>query len=131
METAHQILFNTHILYSLALGLWAAIIAARKENIVGGNYWGAMLTYALLAALILLIGIFLLASGYQPRSGRVIVYVLYMFWLAIIMPGTFTMLRGRDDRSAAIAFAILAFFNFSTSISMIERELVGPWIAAT
>ncbi len=130
METIHQILFNTHILYSLALGLWAAVIAARKEAI-GGNYWGAVLTYAILAGAILLIGMLLLASGYQPRSSRVIVYVLYMFWLAIIMPGTFTMLRGRDDRSAAIAFALLAFFNFSTSISMIERELVGPWVEMT
>ncbi|MCY4019906.1 MAG: hypothetical protein OXG39_10915 [Chloroflexi bacterium] len=130
METIHQILFNTHILYSLALGLWATVIAARKDPI-SGHYWGAMLTYALLAGAILLIGILLLATGFQPRSGRVIVYVLYMFWLAIIMPGTFTMLRGRDDRSAAIAFALLAFFNFSTSISMIERELVGPWIELT
>ena len=130
METIHQILFNTHILYSLVLGLWATIIAARKDPI-SGNYWGAMLTYALLAGVTLLIGLLLLATGYQPRSGRVIVYVLYMFWLAIIMPGTFTMLKGRDDRSAAIAFALLAFFNFSTSISMIERELVGPWIELT
>lgn len=130
MDTIHQILFNAHILYSLALGLWATIIAARKEPI-GGNYWGAMLTYALLAGATLLVGVLLLATGFQPRSGRVVVYVLYMFWLVIIMPGAFTMLRGRDDRSAAIAFALLGFFNFSTSISMIERELVGPWIELT
>lgn len=127
MESLHQILFNAHILYSLALGLWATVIAARKEPI-GGNFWGAMLTYALLAGVTLAAGIVLLTTGYQPRSGRVIIYALYMFWLVIIMPGTFTMLRGRDDRAAAIAFALLAFFNFSTSISMIERELVGPWI---
>lgn len=128
METFHQILFNAHILYSLALGLWAAVVAARKDPI-SGQFWGAMLTYALLAGATLLVGAALLATGHEPRSGRVIVYVLYMFWLVIIMPGTFTMLKGRDDRSAAIAFAVLAFFNFSTSISMIQRELVGPWDA--
>lgn len=129
MDAIHAILFNMHILYSLALGIWATVIAARKQAISGG-YWGAMLTYALLAGLILLVGMALLLSGQQPRSGRVAVYILYMLWLAIIMPGLFSLIRGRDDRSAAIAFAVLAGFNFSTSLSMIERSLVGPWIAA-
>ena len=123
----HGILFNMHILYSFALAVWATVLAARKQPI-SGNYWGAMVTYALLAGGILLVGIVLLLSGLQPRSGRVIVYVLYMLWLAIIMPGLFSLMQGRDDRRAAIAFAILAFFNFSTSLSMIERALVGPWI---
>ena len=129
MDSIHEILFNMHILYSLALGIWAASLAARKETL-SGHYWGAMLTYALLAGLILLVGIALLLSGQQPRSGRVLVYILYMLWLAVIMPGLFSLMHGRDDRQAAIAFAILAFFNFSTSLSMIERALVGPWVAA-
>ena len=129
MDSIHEILFNTHILYSLALGIWATAIAARKQAI-SGHYWGAMLTYALLAGVVLLVGIGLLLSGQQPRAGRVAVYILYMLWLAVIMPGLFSLLRGRDDRSAALAFALLAFFNFSASLSMIERSLVGPWTAA-
>jgi hypothetical protein len=52
-----------------------------------------------------------------------------MAWLVIIMPGLYSMLRGRDDRSAAIAFSILSFFNAATSISMFQREIIGPWIA--
>ena len=130
MAILHQILFNAHILYSLALGIWAAVFAARKGTVTG-NFWGAMLTYALLALATLALGIVMLLSGFQPRSERIVVYVLYMLWLAIIMPGLFTMMRGRDDRGAAIAFAVLAFFNFSTSLSMIERELVGPWVAVS
>ena len=130
MADLHQILFNAHIMYSLALGIWAAVIGARRETLPG-NYWGAMLVYAGLAAAALLIGLGLLLSGYELRSGRVVVYLLYMFWLVIIFPGLFTMLRGRDDRSAAIAFTLLGFFNCFTSISMIQRELVGPWILST
>lgn len=130
MAAIHQILFNAHILYSLALGVWAVVIAARRDSI-SGQYWGAILTYAIFAACILLVGIVMLFTGIQPRSGRIVVYILYMLWLAIIMPGLFSLLRGRDDQSAALAFALLAFFNFSTSLSMIERELVGPWIAAS
>ena len=129
MAAIHQILFNAHILYSLALAVWAAVIAARRDTITG-HYWGAILTYAILAAVTLLVGVVMLFTGLQPRSGRIVVYILYMLWLAIIMPGLFSLLRGRDDRSAALAFALLAFFNFSTSLSMIERELVGPWVAA-
>ncbi len=129
MDSLHAILFNMHILYSLALGIWATATAARKQPI-SGHYWGAMLTYALLAGVILLVGMALLLFGQQPRSGRVVVYILYMLWLAIIMPGLFSLMRGRDDRQAALAFAVLAFFNFSTSLSMMERELVGPWIAS-
>ena len=129
MDAVHEILFNMHILYSLALGIWAAAIAVKKQAI-SGHYWGAMLTYALLAGAALLVGIILLLSGQQPRSGRIAVYILYMLWLAIIMPGLFSLMRGHDDRRAALAFALLAFFNFSTSLSMIERELVGPWVTA-
>ena len=130
MAALHQILFNAHILYSLALGVWAAAIAARRDNI-SGHYWGAILTYAILAAVILVVGVVMLFSDMQPRSGRIVVYLLYMLWLAIIMPGLFSLLKGRDDRSAALAFALLGFFNFFTSLSMIERELVGPWVAAS
>ena len=77
----------------------------------------------------LLVGAALLLSGLQPRSGRVVVYLLYMLWLAIIMPGLFSLMSGRDDRHAALAYALLAFFNFGTTLSMMERELAGPWVA--
>lgn len=128
MADLHQILFNMHIMYSLALGFWAAFMAG-KQRPISGNYWGAVVTYALLAAATLAIGVALLLTGYQPRSGRVVVYLLYMLWLAIIMPGLFSLMSGRDDKRAALAYALLAFFNFTTSLSMMERELVGPWVA--
>ncbi|MCY3978012.1 MAG: hypothetical protein OXG23_07920 [Chloroflexi bacterium] len=128
MAEIHQILFNMHILYSLALGIWAAYTAGRRATI-SGHYMGAVATYALLAGVTLAVGAALLASGMQPRSGRVLVYVLYMLWLAIIMPGLFSLMSGRDDEGAALTYALLAFFNFTTSLSMMERELVGPWVS--
>jgi hypothetical protein len=59
---------------------------------------------------------------------RTTVYFLYMAWLVIIMPGLYSLLRGRDDRSAAIAFSLLSFFNVFTSISMFQRGLIAPWL---
>ena len=73
-----------------------------------------------------LIGVIMTIQGLRPE--RIVTYYLYMSWLVIIMPGLFSLLRGRDDRNAAIAFSILAFFNATTSFSMQQRAIIGPWL---
>lgn len=100
-------------------------MAVRNQSI-SGNFWGAVATITILAGLVLLVGIIMAAGGL--RLARMNIYFLYMAWLLVIMPGLFTLLRGRDDRSAAIAFSILSFFNAVTSFSMWQRGLVGPWL---
>jgi hypothetical protein len=128
LDAIHTILFNMHIFYSLILGIWGAVMAARDESI-SGNYWGAVATGTILAGIVLLIGIILTLMGL--RTSRMFTYFLYMAWLVVIMPGLYSMLRGRDDRSAAIAFSILSFFNAATSISMFQRSIIGPWLPET
>lgn len=125
LNDLHNILFNTYILYALALGVWSALIAARDDSI-SGNFWGAVGVSAILAGVVTLIGVIMTLQGLRPQ--RIVIYYLYMAFLIVIMPGLFTMLRGRDDRQAAIAFAILAFFNASTAFSMLQREILGPWL---
>ena len=127
MSDIHGILFNMQIIYSVFLGIWAAVSAAQGKSI-SGNFWGAVATYTILIAITFIMGIILALSGLRPKDGRLTLYFLYMGFLLVIMPGLFSMLRGRDDRSAGIAFAILAFFNASVSVSMVERSLVGPWL---
>jgi uncharacterized membrane protein YiaA len=80
-----------------------------------------------LAGAVLVIGIVLTLMGLRPADERLGLYYLYMAWLVVIMPGLFSMLRGRDDRSAALAFAMLAFFNAGVSFSMAQRGIIGPW----
>jgi hypothetical protein len=127
METIHNILFNMQIAYSVLLGVYAAALAARGQSI-SGNFWGAMLTYAGLNGVTLVVGIVLALSGYTVAAGgRIAIYFLYMAFLCVIMPGLFSLLKGRDDRSAAIAFSLLALFNASVSISMYQRGLV-TWV---
>jgi hypothetical protein len=125
LDTLHSALFNMHIMYSFVLGVWAAVMALRDRSI-SGNFWGAVATGTILALAVLLLGVVMTAQGL--RVSRMITYYLYMLWLVIIMPGLFTLLRGRDDRSAAIAFSFLSFFNTATSMSMFQRSLVGPWL---
>lgn len=125
LNDIHTVLFNMHIFYSIILGIWAAMMAARSQSI-SGNFWGAVATSAILAGITTLVGVVMALQGL--RVERVGVYFIYMSWLVIIMPGLYTMLRGRDDRAAAVAFAILSFFNAATSTSMFQRGLVGPWL---
>jgi CDP-diglyceride synthetase len=124
LNAIHSILFNMTILYSLLLGIWGAVMAARSESI-SGNYWGAVAINTILAAITLLVGLIMAAQGLRPP--RTFTYFIYMVWLVIIMPGLYSLLRGRDDRSAAIAFSILSFFNAATGASMFQRSVVGPW----
>lgn len=124
LNDAHSILFNAHILFSVALGIWAAMMAARNESI-SGNFWGAVATYTGLALIVTLIGIVMTLQGLRPQ--RLTLYFLYMAFLVVIMPGLFSLLHGRDDRSAGIAFSILALFNASVSMSMASRMVTGPW----
>ncbi|MCE2490637.1 MAG: hypothetical protein J4G17_11770 [Anaerolineae bacterium] len=120
----HAILFNMYILYMLALGIWAGSMSARDGSISGG-FWGAVAISASLAGVILLVGVALTLQGLRPQ--RALLYFLYMLFLLVIMPGLFSLLRGRDDRNAALAFSILALFNASTAFSMAQRSVTGPW----
>ncbi len=125
LNDIHSILFNAHILASLVLGFWSASVALRNQSI-SGNFWGAVFTSAIMAAVVLLVGVIMMLQGLRPE--RLTTYLLYMSWLIVIMPGLFSLLRGRDDRNAAIAFSILCFFNAATSVSMFQRNIIGPWV---
>jgi hypothetical protein len=125
LNDVHSILFNAYLLFTLALGAWSALMAARRESISGG-FWGAVATGAILAGVILVVGGIMFAQGL--RVERPSIYFLYMFWLMVIMPGLFTLLRGRDDSSAALAFSLLSFFNFFVALSMLQRGLISPWV---
>lgn len=128
MDAVHTILFNMLIIYSFLLGVYGTVLAARNEAI-SGNFWGAMAIFVGLALLTTLVGFINALGGARlaDPENRVGIYFLYMVFIVIIMPGLFSMLRGRDDRGAAIAFAVLALFNASVALSMATRGLV-TWL---
>ena len=111
MADLHGILFNMQTMYSFALGIYAAILSAGNRPL-SGNFWGSVVIYVGLNCVILATGIILALRGFTIESdGRIFIYFLYMMFLIVIMPGLFSMQRGKDDRSATIAFGLLAMFN--------------------
>lgn len=122
-----NILFNAYILFTAILGVWSLVMAVRDQPI-SGNFWGSVATITILAGMILSIGVIMYITGLRPE--RPLIYFLYMLFLVVIMPGLFTMLRGRDDRNAALAFSLLCFFNAATALSMVQRNVLGPWLPA-
>jgi uncharacterized membrane protein YhaH (DUF805 family) len=130
MSDIHNILFLMQTLYSFGLGLYASWLTAREQSL-SGNFWGSIGVYVILNIVVLIVGIILNIMGFTIQSGeRIFIYYLYMMFLIVIMPGLFSMLRGREDRSASMMFVALALFNASVSYSMIERGL-SVWVMAS
>ncbi|MFZ4814113.1 MAG: hypothetical protein ACOYL5_06245 [Phototrophicaceae bacterium] len=126
LTTVHEIFFNAILWFSGFLAVWGIVTSARNRGISGG-FWGAVALLTGLAAITTLIGVILALRGYNVVELRNNVYFLYMAWLVIIMPGMFAQLRGRDDSSAALAFALLAVFNLFVGLSIQSRGLV-TWL---
>jgi hypothetical protein len=125
----HTILFNMQMLYSFAIGVYAAWLGAR-QNPLTGNFWGTIAVYSILNTIVFVVGLILLFAGYQIQSGgRNFIYILYMLFLIIILPGIFAIMQGRDDKRAAITFGMVAMFNAAVSFSMMDRGLAS-WILA-
>lgn len=123
----HTILFNMQMLYSFAIGVYAAWLGARQTSL-SGNFWGTIAVYSILNIVVFVVGLILLFSGYHIQSGdRTFIYILYMLFLIVILPGLFAIMQGRDDNRAAITFGVVAMFNAAVSFSMMDRGL-ATWI---
>jgi hypothetical protein len=134
MEVIHQGLNTAYIIFSFILGMYAATIAGRNVPI-SGEFWGTMWTNTGLAALILIVALILSATGKKPvgidpeGSGesvpRVLVYYLYAVYFIISLPGAYAIMRGNDNRVAAIVFSFIGFFNAAAAYSAIARVVTG------
>lgn len=113
------IINSTYVLYCFALGLWAGILYWRDQPL-SGNFWGAMWLAPVLPTIELILGFIRAAGGAQYRT----VFWLYEIYFIIVLPGTFALLRGRDDRQAAAIFAGIAIFSALAAISTAQRNVI-------
>jgi hypothetical protein len=121
--TLGTIMHTAYTLFCFALGIWAGIQYVRNEGL-GGQFWGAMWTAAGMAVVGLLLWLGRSLSGEQLRG----VYLLYELYFIIVLPGTFALLKGRDDRVAAGIFCLISIFTALAAISAADptRHVVAP-----
>ncbi|MGJ3238521.1 MAG: hypothetical protein ACFE0Q_07425 [Anaerolineae bacterium] len=123
----HERLFFAQMFYSFAIGVYAAWLSAGKKEL-SGNFFGTIAVYSVLNLITFIIGLVLLFNGYHIASNdRTLIYILYMLYLIVILPGIFSIMSGRSDRSAGLIFGVSAMFNAAVSFSMFERGLAS-WI---
>jgi uncharacterized membrane protein YhaH (DUF805 family) len=112
----HTILNNAYTMFCFILGFWALITTIRNQPIPGG-FWGALVINGALPVIILILTILLQLGGLPPARGWV--YYLYLIFFVIVLPGTFALLRGRDDRGAAGIYAAIILF---TALAALTRS---------
>ena len=113
----HTILNTAYTLFCFILGFWALIVTVRNQPIPGG-FWGALVTNEGLAIAILIMTLLLQAGGLPPARGWL--YYLYLLFFVIVLPGTFALLRGRDDRTAAAIYTGIILFTALTALTRSE-----------
>jgi len=121
MPTIHLALNNAYILFSFALGGWCVLKLIRNQGL-DGQFWGAVVLNTVLAVAVLLLAAAMYLAGIRPHRA---VYFLYAIYFAIVLPGTFSLLRGRDDRLAVIIFGIVTIFSGAAATRV--PLLVEPW----
>lgn len=132
LQLLHNMLNTAYIIMAFLLGLWSTVQAGRNRpiglpadstaaeapggaepddqsgpGIISGQFLGAMAVHTILAGGILaLAGLMALLGTPAARW----VYYLYGVFFIIVLPGTFSLMRGRDDRTAALIYAIVVTF---------------------
>jgi hypothetical protein len=106
LTVIHARLASSMILFAGAIAVWGLITFLRGKK-VDGNFWGILAIGELLFLVQMIIGIILLVNGESP--GRSI-HLLYGAAAILTIPGYFALSKGRDDRPAALIYALIAIF---------------------
>ena len=112
--TLSTITNTAYILFCFALGVWAGVLWINSRG-PDGQFMGALWTCTILAVITLVLCVIRIVSG-EPVA-RPGIYVLYELYFVIVYPGTFALMRGRDDRFASGIYAIVTIFSALTAIS--------------
>ncbi len=107
----HTVLTNAYTLFCIALGIWSLFAFVRNQTL-GGQFWGAIVVNSLLAVALFVLTVLLAIGGISPERS---VYYLYGIFFIIVLPGAYTLMKGRDDRTAAAIYAAITIFAALTA----------------
>ena len=106
MELLHGRLAVSLVLYFLAAGVWNLVAALRRRSLAPQT-WGILAIGELLALAQGTIGLVLYLEGARPARG---LHILYGVVAVLALPAYYLISRGRDDRRASWAYALLCLF---------------------
>ena len=106
MELLHGRLAVSLVLYFLAAGVWNLVAALRRRSLAPQT-WGILAIGELLALAQGTIGLVLYLEGARPERG---LHILYGVVAVLGLPAYYIISRGRDDRRASWAYAVLCLF---------------------
>ena len=97
----HARLGNTALLFVFALSIWGWWRFARRQGI-SPSYWGALLIAELVILVQGALGAYLWFSGLRPARD---LHVLYGIVSALVIPGTYTYTKGREERAEMLIYS--------------------------
>jgi hypothetical protein len=108
----HDRLAQAMLLFTAIAGVWGLVLALRRRP-VDGAYWGILASAELLFLAQALVGLALWLGGARPPR---IIHLLYGAVSVLTLPGYYVLSRGRDDRRAALTYALLCLFLLGISL---------------
>lgn len=106
LQLLHDRLADSLLLYMAAAGAWNTVAALRRRGLAPQT-WGILAIGQLLALAQGAIGLVLYLEGARPARG---LHILYGVVAVLALPAYYVISRGRDDRRASWAYALLCLF---------------------
>jgi heme A synthase len=112
LQLIHGRLALTILLYTFAMGAWAALIFFRNRGIES-SYWGALVIGEVVMLAQGVLGLVMVIVGLHPAD---ILHFLYGVLVAFSWPGTYIYTHARQGRAEAGIYSIVSFFIFGLAI---------------
>ena len=112
LTLVHSRLALTIILYTFAMGAWAAMLFFRKKE-MDASYWGALVIGEIVMLAQGILGLILVITGERPAD---LLHFLYGVLVALSWPGTYIYTHARQGRAEAGIYAVVSFFVFGLAI---------------
>ncbi len=106
LSQIHAQLATSIMLFASLATLWGLVAYIRGRG-VEGNFWGILAVGEILFLSQIVLGIILWLDGARPTRG---VHLLYGAVTVLAIPAYYTITKGRDDRTATLAYTLICLF---------------------
>ena len=106
LSQVHAQLAISIMLFAGLAAVWGLVSYLRGKS-VEANFWGILVVGEVLFLSQIVTGIIMWLNSARPARG---VHLLYGAVTVIAIPGYFAITKGRDDRTATLAYTLICIF---------------------